>query len=69
MDAYEIFWKIKTLWMQNCNKVSGNNTRPEHMKIVVQNNGKYENVVDVIYNEKLKSVEIITRDQNDEEKI
>jgi hypothetical protein len=69
MDAYEIFWKIKSLWMQNCEKVSGNNTRPQYMKIVVQNNGKYEKVVDVIFNEKLKSVEIITEDENDKEKI
>jgi len=69
MDAYEIFWKIKSLWMQNCEKLSGNNTRPQYMKIVVQNNGKYEKVVDVIFNEKFKSIEIITEDENDKEKI
>ena len=65
MDAYEIFWKIKTLWMQNCSKVSGNNTRPESMKVVIKNGEKYDKVVDVIYNEKIKSVEIIIEEEND----
>lgn len=65
MDAYDIFWKIKSLWMQNCNKISGNNSKPEYMKVIVKNKNKYEKVVDVTYNDKLKAVEIITEDEDD----
>lgn len=68
MDAYDLFWKIKSLWMQNCDKVSGNSSRPEHMKVLIRNNDKFEKVIDVIYNEDHKAVEIITEDENDKEK-
>ena len=62
MDAYEIFWKIKSLWMHNCSKVSGNQSRPEHMKVIVKNGEKYEKVINVVYNDNLNAVEIVTED-------
>ena len=68
MDAYDIFWKIKSLWMQNCDKISGNLSRPEQMKVVIKNGEKYEKVIDVVYNNKINAVEIITEDDNDQEK-
>ena len=65
MDAYEAFWKIKTIWMQNCTKVSGVGSVPGNMSINVD--GK--KVIDIVYDEKTKTVEIITEDNNDQEKI
>ena len=65
MDAYEIFWKIKTLWMQNCTKISGNSSIPGQMSVVVNN----KKIIDVVYNEELKLIEIITEENNDQKEI
>jgi hypothetical protein len=65
MDAYEVFWKMKVLWMQNCTKISGNNSTPANMNVIVGD----KKIIDVIYNEKLKAIEVITEDNNDQEKI
>ena len=54
--------------MQNCDKISGNLSRPEQMKVVIKNGEKHEKVIDVVYNNKLNAVEIITEDDNDQEK-
>ena len=48
--------------MHNCSKVSGNQSRPEHMKVIVKNGEKYEKVINVVYNDNLNAVEIVTED-------
>lgn len=59
MDAYDISQKTKDLWFQHCSKSSGTLYRTyDKMRMCVWTVEGYREVVDVVYNENLKVLEL-----------
>jgi myo-inositol-hexaphosphate 3-phosphohydrolase len=60
MDAYDIYQRIKTLWSVNCDKQSGVLTHDlKEMKVLVYTQDGYREIVDLRYDENLKSIILI----------
>ena len=60
MDAYDIYQRIKTLWSVNCDKQSGVLKHDlKEMKVLVHTQDGYRKIVDVRYDENLKSIILI----------
>jgi hypothetical protein len=60
MDAYELFWKIKTIWMDNTDKNSGVGPKNTiHMATMVMTKNGYREVVAAKWNKEIKAIELI----------
>jgi hypothetical protein len=60
MDAYNIYHLIKRLWAEHTNKHSGSIVKPNDcIKMCVWTPDGYKEVTNVVYNEKLKFIEIV----------
>lgn len=59
MDAYNIYHLIKRLWSEHVNKNSGTIIKSsDAIKVCVWTPEGYREVVDVVYNDKLKFIEL-----------
>jgi hypothetical protein len=59
MDAYNIYHIIKRLWSEYVNKSSGILIKSQDMiKVCVWTDDGYREVVNVVYNEKYKFIEL-----------
>lgn len=59
MDAYNIYHLIKSLWAEHVNKNSGTIIRAsDAVKVCVWTEEGYREVVNVVYNEKHKFIEL-----------
>ena len=59
MDAYNIYHLIKRLWAEHFNKVSGTIVKSgDAIKVCVWTPEGYREVTNVVYNEKLKFIEL-----------
>ena len=59
MDAYDLYWKLKTLWMENCSRVSGVTTKTAHMAIMIPTENGYREVLGAKYNKEIHAIELI----------
>jgi len=59
MDAYNIYHLVKRLWSEHVNKHSGSILKPSDcIKVCVWTTEGYKQVNNVVYNEKLKFIEL-----------
>ena len=58
MDAYNIYHLVKRLWSEHVTKHSGVIRAQDAVKICVWTPDGYREVVNVVYNEKLKFIEL-----------
>ena len=60
MDAYNIYHLIKSLWAEHVNKNSGLLEKSkDSIKVCVWTSEGYREVTNVIYNDKLKLIELV----------
>jgi hypothetical protein len=59
MDAYDISGKMKSIWMDHCDKNSGSISRIGEMAVVVDTPEGYREVVGLRYNKEIKAIELI----------
>lgn len=61
MDAYDLFWAIKSLWMDNTDKNSGSGPKTKnHMAVVILTPEGYREVIGARWNAEIKAIELIT---------
>lgn len=59
MDSYDLSELIKKLWVDNCDKSSGNLTKPKNqIKICVWTDEGYREITNAKYNPRLKMIEL-----------
>lgn len=64
MDAYELFWRIKTIWMDNTDKQSGIGPKSTpHMATMIMTPDGYREVIGVKWNSEIKAIELITDEE------
>ena len=60
MDAYNIYHLVKRLWSDHVNKNSGTIIKStDAIKVCVFTHEGYREVVDVVYNDNLKFIELV----------
>lgn len=60
MDAYDLFWKIKQLWMDNTDKNSGSGPKTKkYMAVMIMSKDGYREVVGVKWNKEINAIELI----------
>ena len=63
MDAYDLYWKLKSLWMENCSRISGVTTKTAHMAIMISTENGYREVLGAKYNKEIHAIELILEEQ------
>lgn len=59
MDAYNVYHLIKSLWAEHVNKNSGVLEKsPDMIKVCVWTEEGYREVIGVVYNDRLKFIEL-----------
>jgi len=67
MDAYDLYWKLKTIWMENCGRISGVTTKTAHMAIMIPTENGYREVLGAKFNKDINAIELIVEDTNEKE--
>ena len=70
MDSYDLFWKIKNIWMENVNNGSGAGPKHKtHIATMVMTENGYREILGVKWNKEINAIElIIDEEYNDKEK-
>jgi hypothetical protein len=64
MDSYELFWRIKTIWMDNTDKQSGLGPKnTQHMATMIMTKDGYREVIGAKWNSEIRAIELITDEE------